>query len=289
MEHSSEQDLELLDECLHTLEGQLRLMSNESSWINLDSINQEFTDLIQDLFSDASSDKVTEESFVTQNLKKINFENQTNKEKVQSKQIQTLEVPQTKPLTERKFEDSKNLDTLRVRIHECTRCGLASNRKNIVFGQGNHQADLLLIGEAPGEDEDMQGLPFIGKAGKLLTQIIQSIGVQRKSVYICNVVKCRPPKNRNPHVDETAACLPILKKQIELINPKLIVTLGNVPTKTLIPKAAGITKMRGQILDYEGYPLIPTFHPAYLLRNLSGLPLVWDDMRKIRQFLFQKK
>ena len=182
--------------------------------------------------------------------------------------------------------EAQSLDSLHLRIRDCDRCGLCFNRKTVVFGQGNINADLVFVGEGPGEEEDKTGLAFIGKAGKLLTQIIHSIGLNRESVYICNVVKCRPPGNRNPTTEEMTACSPILLKQIELIKPKLIVTLGNVATKCLVKDAVGIMKMRGKTVDFKGISLIPTFHPSYLLRNPATLSQVWSDMRKVRQAIF---
>ena len=183
---------------------------------------------------------------------------------------------------------SETLGSLHLRLRNCDRCQLCLERRTVVFGQGSQKADLVLIGEAPGEDEDKSGLTFVGKAGKLLTQVIQSIGINREAVYICNVIKCRPPGNRNPNSDEIAKCLPFLYKQLELIQPKLIVTLGNIATKALLPHALGIMKMRGNQFNFNKIPLIPTFHPSYLLRNPSALSSVWNDMRHIRQFLFKQ-
>ncbi len=192
------------------------------------------------------------------------------------------EQPELNPM------EAANLDSLKLRLKNCNRCRLCENRTTVVFGQGSHNADLVFIGEGPGEEEDRTGLAFVGKAGKLLTQMIHSIGLNRDSVYICNVVKCRPPGNRNPNTDEIATCYPFLTKQIEFLKPKLIVTLGNVATKAIVPGALGIMKMRGRMIDHQGIPLIPTFHPSYLLRNPSALGDVWTDMRKIRQALHQQ-
>ncbi|MFH2128824.1 MAG: uracil-DNA glycosylase [bacterium] len=184
---------------------------------------------------------------------------------------------------------AKTLDSLRLRLRDCNRCDLCNDRQKIVFGQGNIQAHVVFIGEGPGGDEDKSGIAFVGKAGKLLTQIIHSIGINRESVYICNVVKCRPPGNRNPKPEEISTCSPFLFKQLEILKPGLIVTLGNIATKTLLPDASGIMKMRGKLTAFHGIPLIPTFHPSYLLRNPSALNLVWNDMRQIRQVLFQQQ
>ncbi len=184
--------------------------------------------------------------------------------------------------------EAANLDSLRFRLRNCENCQLSQTRTTMVFGQGNQKADIVFVGEAPGGDEDRTGLAFVGKAGKLLTQIIHSIGFNREAVYICNIIKCRPPGNRNPDGHEITACSPFLYKQLEFIKPSIIVTLGNIATKTLIPEALGIMKMRGKLIDFNGTPLIPTFHPSYLLRNQSALPLVWNDMRQIRQILHKR-
>ena len=145
---------------------------------------------------------------------------------------------------------------------------------------------IMFIGEGPGADEDTQGEPFVGRAGRLLTKMISAIGIERDDVYITNIVKCRPPDNRNPNPAEISCCLPIIKQQIEILNPKLIVTLGNIPTKTLIPDVPGITKARGKIKQYEKWTVLPTFHPSYLLRNRSAMPQAWEDFKKITEFTF---
>ena len=146
----------------------------------------------------------------------------------------------------------------------------------------------MFIGEAPGAEEDAQGEPFVGRAGRLLTKMINTLGIERQDVYITNIVKCRPPKNRNPTPAEISCCMPALRQQIELINPKLIVTLGNVPSKTLIPELPGITKAHGRIMRYENWTTLPTFHPSYLLRNRSAMPQAWDDFKKIPELAFQQ-
>src|SRR3989454_3414916 len=161
---------------------------------------------------------------------------------------------------------------LKVRedLGECTRCKLHGTRHTIVFGDGNPKAELVFVGEGPGADEDAQGLPFVGRAGKLLTQMIEAMGLQRKDVYICNVVKCRPPENRAPEKDEIAICSPFLLRQLDVIQPKVIVCLGAVALKALLGAERGITHLRGQWLEYRGTRLMPTYHPAYLLRNPSA-------------------
>jgi DNA polymerase len=168
----------------------------------------------------------------------------------------------------------------------CARCKLHTlGRKQIVFGVGNPQADLMFVGEAPGADEDEQGEPFVGRAGQLLTKIIEAIGLRREDVYIANVIKCRPPGNRNPEPDEVASCQPFLFRQIDAIEPKVIVALGKFAAQSLLQTTDPITRMRGRTYTYRGATLIPTFHPAYLLRNPSAKREVWEDMKKARSIL----
>jgi len=171
-------------------------------------------------------------------------------------------------------------------IGECTRCRLHSQgRTQIVFGVGNPQADLMFVGEAPGADEDVQGIPFVGRAGQLLTKIIEAIGLTRDDVYIANVIKCRPPGNRNPEQDEVNTCEPFLYRQIDIIKPKVIVALGTFAAKALLQSTDPISRLRGRTYDYRGAKLIPTFHPAYLLRNPSSKREVWEDMKVARKLL----
>jgi uracil-DNA glycosylase len=175
-----------------------------------------------------------------------------------------------------------SLEELRAAIGDCRRCKLCSGRTNLVFGIGNPHAKLMFVGEGPGRDEDLQGEPFVGRAGQLLNDIItKGMGLKREDVYIANVVKCRPPDNRNPEPDEVAACEPFLKKQIELIGPQIIVGLGKFAVQTLLQSKAPITKLRGNWHSYHGIKLMPTFHPAYLLRNPADKKLVWEDIKKV--------
>jgi uracil-DNA glycosylase len=177
---------------------------------------------------------------------------------------------------------TRNLEELRDAIGDCRRCKLWSGRTHLVFGVGNPKAKLMFIGEGPGRDEDLQGEPFVGRAGQLLTDIItKGMGLQREEVYIANVVKCRPPENRNPEPDEVAACEPFLKKQIDLVRPAIIVALGKFAVQTLLQSKAPITKLRGTWHSYHGIKLMPTFHPAYLLRNPADKKLVWEDIKKV--------
>jgi uracil-DNA glycosylase len=168
----------------------------------------------------------------------------------------------------------------------CTRCKLCTlGRSQIVFGVGNPKARLMFVGEAPGEDEDKKGEPFVGRAGQLLTKIIEAIGLSREQVYIANVIKCRPPNNRNPEPDEVESCEPFLFRQIDVIQPKVIVPLGKFAAQSLLRTTDPITRLRGRQFDYRGTVLIPTFHPAYLLRNPSAKREVWEDMKKVRAIL----
>jgi len=174
---------------------------------------------------------------------------------------------------------------IRTDLGECTRCKLHMTRNKIVFGDGNPKAKLVFVGEGPGHDEDMQGLPFVGRAGRLLTQMIEAMGLQRKDVYICNVVKCRPPENRAPEKDEVAECSPFLLRQIDAIAPKVIVCLGAIAAQTLLETNRGISQFRGQWLEFRGRKLMATYHPAYLLRNPSAKGEVWKDLQKVMAVL----
>lgn len=177
------------------------------------------------------------------------------------------------------------LDELMREARECRRCALARTRTNLVFGAGSPEAELMFIGEAPGYHEDMQGIPFVGRAGQLLTRIIQAIGLRREDVYIANILKCRPPQNRNPSAEETINCYPFLARQIEIIGPKVIVALGGVAGKKLLKTDLPTGRLRGQFRDFRGTRLIVTYHPAYLLRNPADKSKTWEDMKKVRNYL----
>jgi DNA polymerase len=179
----------------------------------------------------------------------------------------------------------EGLKLVREELGDCKRCKLAPSRQNLVFGVGNPHADLVFVGEAPGADEDAQGEPFVGKAGQLLTKMIEAMGYARGDVYICNVLKCRPPGNRNPEPDEVASCEPFLKKQLGAIRPRMIVALGKFAVQCLLRDDSPISRLRGNLRTYEGIPLMPTFHPAYLLRDPSKKKLAWDDLKAVNAAL----
>ena len=184
------------------------------------------------------------------------------------------------------LEPAAALAAVKTDIGDCMRCKLSRlGRTQVVFGVGNPSADLMFVGEAPGADEDVQGVPFVGRAGQLLTKIIEAIGLKREDVYIANVIKCRPPQNRNPEPDEIETCEPFLFQQIDLIKPKVIVTLGKFAAQCLLRSEDPISRLRGRLFDYRGAKLIPTFHPAYLLRNPSSKREVWEDMKLVKKLL----
>ena len=178
-----------------------------------------------------------------------------------------------------------DLPSLARFLEGCQRCKLGKTRTNLVFGQGNPHAELMFVGEAPGRDEDEQGLAFVGRAGQLLTKIIEAIDLKREDVYIANVIKCRPPGNRNPEQDEVETCEPFLFQQIDIIKPKVIVALGTFAARALLRTLDPISRLRGRVYQYRGAKLIPTFHPAYLLRNPSSKRDVWEDMKTVRRLL----
>ena len=179
----------------------------------------------------------------------------------------------------------ETLEQVRQDLGDCRRCKLAPTRKTIVFGEGNPHAELVFIGEGPGADEDEQGLPFVGRAGKLLNRMMQTVGLKREDVYICNVVKCRPPMNRTPEKDEVDACSPFLYRQIEAIKPRLICCLGAPAVRTVLGIKEGITKIRGQFYDFGSCKALATVHPAYVLRNPREEKILREDFEKIREFL----
>jgi uracil-DNA glycosylase len=181
--------------------------------------------------------------------------------------------------------EGDTLERIREDLGECTRCRLHEQRNKIVFGAGNPRAELVFVGEGPGHDEDVQGLPFVGRAGKLLTQMIEAMGLTRDQVYICNVVKCRPPENRKPEDDEVATCSPYLFRQLDTIAPKAVVCLGATAAQALLKTKDSISKFRGQWFDYRNTKLLVTYHPAYLLRNPNAKGDVWKDLQKVMAHL----
>lgn len=182
----------------------------------------------------------------------------------------------------------ESLDTIRKNLGDCKRCKLGTTRKNLVFGTGNPKARLVFVGEGPGADEDEKGEPFVGDAGRMLNRIITAMGIKREDVYICNVVKCRPPGNRNPEADEIEACAPFLLRQLKSVKPEAIVALGKFAAQTLLGTKEPISKLRGRFRDFHGIPLMPTYHPSYLLRsggNSDSFWDVWEDMTQVLQLL----
>ena len=178
-----------------------------------------------------------------------------------------------------------SLERIREDLGDCRRCKLSAHRTQIVFGTGNPNAELVFVGEAPGADEDEQGLPFVGRAGKLLNRLIDSVGMRREDVYICNIIKCRPPGNRTPEKDEIDTCKPFVFRQIGVLRPRLLCCLGAPALRTMLPIKEGITKVRGRFFDYHGIQLMPTFHPAYILRNPREEGTIRRDFIAMAEFL----
>ena len=181
--------------------------------------------------------------------------------------------------------ENDSLSRISEDIGDCKRCRLCQQRNKIVFGSGSAHADLVFVGEGPGRDEDIQGLPFVGRAGKLLTQMIEAMGLKRDDVYICNVVKCRPPENRAPEPDEMETCSPFLYRQLAVIQPKAVVCLGATAFQALYGAKQSISRLRGQWLEFRGIPMMATYHPAYLLRNPNAKGEVWEDLKKVMAHL----
>ncbi|MGZ6081210.1 MAG: uracil-DNA glycosylase [Myxococcaceae bacterium] len=195
--------------------------------------------------------------------------------------VRQVPAPAVAPVAARAADTPPLLHEVRSALGDCKRCKLCSGRKNLVFGVGNPKARLVFVGEGPGAEEDNQGIPFVGAAGQLLTKMILAMGYSRDEVYICNVVKCRPPGNRNPEPDEIQACQPFLEAQLHAIRPEVIVALGKFAAQTLLRTDTPITRLRGQWREYVGIPLMPTFHPAYLLRNPPEKKAAWTDLRAV--------
>ncbi|TAM81863.1 MAG: uracil-DNA glycosylase [Acidobacteria bacterium] len=224
----------------------------------------------------------------------VGFEKPPAAQSKQAAALQTTAAPGPMAQSMSLFETSsqamapredETLEQIREDLGDCHRCRLASGRHTIVFGQGNPHADLVFVGEGPGADEDAQGLPFVGRAGRLLNRMIELAGMKREDVYICNIVKCRPPNNRTPLPDEIETCSPFLLRQIRTIKPRLVCCLGAPAVKTLLGVKEGITKIRGQFYDFQGTKALPTFHPAYVLRNPREEKILREDFQKIVEFL----
>ena len=194
-------------------------------------------------------------------------------------------VPASNEPTEETAPKFATLQDLRDEMGDCQRCALSEGRSNIVFGVGSPEADLVFVGEAPGRDEDIKGEPFVGKAGQLLTKIIAAMGLTRDDIYICNVIKCRPPDNRNPLPVEIEMCEPFLKEQLDIIKPRAICALGSIASQALLKTEVRISQLRGQFHDYNGVPLMPTYHPSYLLRNPGAKRDVWEDIKAVMDLL----
>ena len=198
--------------------------------------------------------------------------------------VRDLYIPKD-VLVVKKRDKAGELAALAAELADCPRCPLREQRTQVVFGGGSPEAELVFVGEAPGRDEDRQGKPFVGRAGQLLTRMIVAMGLTRDQVYICNVIKCRPPENRDPRPEEVACCEPFLLQQLEIIQPKVIVALGRFAVQTLLRDSTAISRLRGTWRDYHGIPLMPTFHPSYLLRNPAGKRPVWEDLQEVMRKL----
>ena len=247
-------------------------------------------------FIPLAQDKVEKKEFILPSIKEPDITQKPAAQvaidpNITRQNFKNLSLRADKSYDAKQVSVSESLDSLRLRIHECQECNLCLGRKNIVYGQGNQRANLLIIGEAPGAEEDKKGIPFVGKAGQLLDKMLLAIAVAREAVYVTNLVKCRPPNNRNPYFDEMQTCFTILKKQINFISPQLIVLLGSVAFKWIFPQEGGIIKNHGKLFSYTckdiKIPTIATFHPAYLLRKPEELPVAWQDFRKIRQLILR--
>lgn len=219
--------------------------------------------------------------YVDKDIKVKDLKNEfINEEVVIKKEVKSNNI--SKNSVDKNWDKSESLDILRSNIHNCMECELGATRKSFVFGSGDPKSKILIIGEAPGADEDEQGVPFIGRAGKLLTKILEAINFSRDEVYIANIIKCRPPENRRPTKDEVDQCEPYLKKQIELLNPEFILALGLTAVNTLLKGDYKMKDVRGKVLEYEGRKLLITYHPAALLRNPTWKRQAWEDVKQLR-------
>lgn len=204
---------------------------------------------------------------------------------IESQKTESPETCKLKPFIETNQELAETLDEILADLGDCKLCGLAASRTKLVYGVGHPNARLVLVGEAPGRAEDLKGEPFVGEAGQLLDRILLAMGMQREDVYICNVLKCRPPDNRDPRPEEVSACEAFLTRQIAAIKPQVIVGLGRFAVQSLLKTKAPISRLRGEWQSYQGVPLMPTYHPAYLLRNPEGKRDVWGDMKEVLRLM----
>ena len=236
----------------------------------------------ENIYKESSSNLKVKETVDSKNsqLEALSFISETKKTKLEEHSF--FEQKEN-------WENSKNLDELNKQICNCQKCPLGATRNKFVFGSGNPNADVMTIGEGPGADEDAQGLPFVGRAGKLLTDILKAINFEREEVYIANIVKCRPPGNRTPLPQEMDSCMPYLKKQIELIKPKLILCLGLTAAHGLLKKKDSLTNLRGKLFEFENAKVMVTFHPAALLRNPNWKRDCWEDVKKFRKLFDEMK
>lgn len=224
------------------------------------------------------------------NLQKIAQDLKKHLEYKQLMGLKEIPIGKGKIMPSKKTKATKkssisNLEEVRKELGDCTRCRLHAGRIHLVFGVGNPKANLMFVGEGPGRDEDIQGIPFVGRAGQLLTKIIEAMKFKREDVYIANIVKCRPPNNRNPEPDEIKTCLPFLEKQIASIKPQAIICLGKFAAQTLLNTETPISRLRGKMGEYKGIPTMPTYHPAYLLRNPEAKKQVWEDVQQVMKIL----
>ncbi len=223
-------------------------------------------------------------------LAKIHQEaNHTKPQVIHTEKQQQDTVLFKEKTNESAWKNAVSIEELKEQISDCMNCPLGATRHNFVFGSGNPTADLVIIGEAPGADEDEQGLPFVGRAGQLLTKILESVNLKREDVFICNILKCRPPNNRVPLPAEIEECEPYLIRQLELINPEFILALGLTAVDTLLKKKHTMADIRGKLFDYHGRKMLVTYHPAALLRNVNLKRLVWEDMKLLRRMLDEFK
>lgn len=251
-------------------------MDEDRKKLLIEALNDQSEIFSDDLLENVSFDSAEKVNYV-------NDENDTNKFEV--KESKSIEMDGG--LFKNDFQKAETLDELYNKIHTCQECALGSTRNKFVFGVGNPEADLMLIGEAPGADEDRQGIPFVGRAGKLLTDILKAINFERDDVYIANILKCRPPNNRDPLPAERETCMPYLYKQIDLIKPKIILCLGRIAANTLLGKDDTMAKLREDVYELNGIKMMVTYHPAALLRNPNWKRGCWEDVKKVRKLYDQ--